>query len=63
MGSEGEFLDNIAKFDILIDKCEKLSKEQFSDDIRTAVLIANAREARRNHVLIAMPKEGIQWHR
>ncbi|CAK0788318.1 unnamed protein product [Prorocentrum cordatum] len=62
-GGKAELLDNIAKFGILIEEYEKLPKEQISDNIRTAVLIARAPEALRNHALLAMPKEEIQWPR
>ncbi|CAK0899784.1 unnamed protein product, partial [Prorocentrum cordatum] len=38
-GGESEFLDNLAKFENLIEEYEKLSKEALSDNIRSAVLI------------------------
>ncbi|CAK0837226.1 unnamed protein product [Prorocentrum cordatum] len=62
-GGEAEFLDNMAKFEISIEEYEKLANETLSDNIRTAVLIARAPEASRNHVLLAMPKEEIHWAR
>ena len=62
-GGEAEFLDNMAKFEISIEEYEKLANETLSDNIRTAVLIARAPEALRNHVLLAIPKEEIQWAR
>ena len=60
-GAEAEFLDSMSKFEILIEDYEKLSKETLSDNIRTAVLVARAPEALRNRVLLAIPKEQVQW--
>ncbi|CAK0903384.1 unnamed protein product [Prorocentrum cordatum] len=62
-GGEAEFLDNMAKFEISIEEYEKLASEALSDNIRSAVLIARAPDALRNHVLLGTPKEEIQWAR
>ena len=60
---EADFLDNVAKFGVLIEEHEKLAKELLGDNARAAVLIARAPEAPRNRVLPAMPEEEIQWTR
>ncbi|CAK0853235.1 unnamed protein product, partial [Prorocentrum cordatum] len=62
-GGEAEFLDSMAKFEISIEEYEKLASEALSDNIRSAVLIARAPDALRNHVLLGTPKEEIQWAR
>ncbi|CAK0857324.1 unnamed protein product [Prorocentrum cordatum] len=62
-GGEAEFLEAMAKFEISIEEYEKLASEALSDNIRSAVLIARAPDALRNHVLLGTPKEEIQWAR
>ena len=59
-GGVADFLDNMAKFEVMIEEHEKLAKELLSDNIRTDVLIARAPEALRNHVLLAIPEKEIQ---
>ncbi|CAK0828796.1 unnamed protein product [Prorocentrum cordatum] len=61
-GGESEFLDNLAKFENLIEEYEEMSKEALSNNIRSAVLIARAPDALKNNVLLLIPKEDIQWN-
>eukprot|EP00959_Pyramimonas_sp_CCMP1952_P378329 7925366-Pyramimonas_sp.AAC.1 len=59
-GGESEFLDNLAKFENLLEGCGELSKETPGDNIRSAVLIARAPEALKNRVPLSIPKEDVE---